>query len=283
MNRVTVRVPASISNLGPGFDCLGMALRLYNVVTVVRGPKPQSVPRIFADVAKVFFKRSGARPFNFDCVASDKVPRARGLGSSASVRLGLLVGLNRLAGNVVNREKLFQWCAELEGHPDNAAPACFGGFTVARRELVQRFDVSPRLKCVVLIPEHEIKTTEARKILPNRIRRTDAVKSCADACAITAAFVSQNYRTLQGNFGDEFHQPFRSKLLPYLNRVIAAAERAGALGAFLSGSGSTIAGLTLNNSREVAQAMMRAIGKTPARVLILLADNHGAAITQHKP
>jgi homoserine kinase len=87
MNKVIVRVPASISNLGPGFDCLGMALRLYNVVTVVRAAKPQIVPEPFGEAAQLFFKRSGIRRFDFGCGATDKVPRARGLGSSASVRL----------------------------------------------------------------------------------------------------------------------------------------------------------------------------------------------------
>jgi homoserine kinase len=149
--------------------------------------------------------------------------------------------------------------------------------------LVQRFNVSPRLKCVVLIPDHEVKTSAARKILPKRISRIGAVRSCGDACAITAAFVSQNYPLLRGKFADAFHQPFRTRLIPYLPRVIAAAERAGALGAFLSGSGSSIAALTLEKPEDVARRMARSIGKIPASVVILSADNHGATVTQHKP
>jgi homoserine kinase len=282
MNSVTVRVPASISNLGPGFDCLGMALRLYNLVTVERAAKRQPMPPVLDAAARLFFRQSHTRPFSFSCSVRENVPRGRGLGSSATVRLGLMYGLNRLAGGSFGRELLFELCAELEGHPDNAGPASFGGFTVARAEAVQRFDVSPRLKCVLLIPDHEVKTSEARRILPHRIVRTNAVRSCGDACAITAAFVSRNYRALRGHFADELHQPFRSKLIPYLNRVIAAAERAGALGAFLSGSGSSIAALTLERPREIANAMIRAVGKIPAKSVILSADNHGAAITQHK-
>jgi homoserine kinase len=234
------------------------------------------------EAANIFFKRSRTRRFRFDCAVTDNVPRARGLGSSATVRLGVMFGLNRLAGDVMSRHLLFQCCAELEGHPDNAAPACLGGFTVARAALVQRFDVSPRLKCVVLIPDHEVKTSDARRILPQRIVRTNAVKSCGDACAITAAFVSREYAALRGNFNDQLHQPFRSKLVPYLNRVIASAERAGALGAFLSGSGSCIAALTLERPREIARAMVRGMDKGRARTMVLSADNHGAAITQHK-
>lgn len=282
MSAVTVRVPASISNLGPGFDCLGMAVRLYNLITVEQTVRPQTLPRVLDAATRVFFKQARIRRFSFSCSVRENVPRARGLGSSATVRLGLMFGLNRLAGDPVSRDTLFQLCAELEGHPDNAAPACFGGFTVARPTLVQRFNVSPRLKCIVLIPDHEIKTSAARKILPDRIGRTNAVRSCGDACAITAAFVSRNYRALHGNFADEFHQPFRSRLIPYLPRVVAAAERAGALGAFLSGSGSSIAALTLEKPGEIARRMAGAVGRVPARAIILSADNHGAALIEHK-
>jgi len=282
MSAVTVRVPASISNLGPGFDCLGMALRLYNLITVEQMVRAQGVPQVLDVAAKVFFKQAHIRPFGFSCVVRENVPRARGLGSSATVRVGLMHGLNRLAGDPVSRDLLFELCAELEGHPDNAAPACYGGFTVARSKQVQRFDVSPRLKCVVLIPDHEIKTSAARKILPNRIDRANAVRSSGDACAITAAFVSRNYQSLRGNFADAFHQPFRSRLIPYLSRVIAEAERAGALGAFLSGSGSSIAALTVDKSGEIARRMVGAIGRIPARTIVLSADNHGAVVTEHK-
>ena len=282
MLAVTVRVPASVSNLGPGFDCLGVALRLYNVIRVERAPERRALPPILDDAAKLFFRRAHTRPFSFACSIKEHVPRSRGLGSSATVRLGLLHGLNRLAGNPLDRHALFQLGAELEGHPDNAAPASFGGFTVARPDAVQRFDVASRLKFVVLVPEHEVKTRDARRILPNRMVREKAVKSSGDACAITAAFVSQHYRLLQGHFADEFHQPFRAKLVPYLPRVTGAAERSGALGAFLSGSGSSVAALTLAGAEDIARAMRRAIGKLPARVVVLSADNHGVQITQQK-
>ena len=283
MSAVTVRVPASISNLGPGFDCLGMALRLYNRITVERTVRKQPVAEVLDVAAKVFFKQARIRPFPFACRIQENVPRARGLGSSATVRIGLMCGLNGLAGDAVSRENLFRLCAELEGHPDNAAPACYGGFTVARSHSVQRFNVSPRLKCILLIPDHEIKTSAARKILPNRINRIAAVRSSGDACAITAAFVSRNYERLCGNFVDGFHQPFRTRLMPYLPKVIGAAERAGALGAFLSGSGSTIAALALENTDTISRRMVGAIGKLPAKTLVVAADNHGATLTQHKP
>jgi homoserine kinase len=277
MRKITVQVPASTSNLGPGFDCLGIALRLYNRITIVRGDKGRS-PRLISDVARLFFKESRAPAFPFSCEIQGDVPASRGLGGSATVRLGLLHGLNRLAGNPLDRSSIFQLGARLEGHPDNAAPASFGGFTVVRGENVQHFKVDPRLYFVLLIPDFEIETAKARKVLPAKIKRTDAVESCANACAITAAFASRDYEKLRGAFADHLHQSFRQKLIPFLPQAIAAAEKAGALGAFLSGSGSTIAAVTLQSPKKVALAMLRAARLTSARTIITTADNQGVQV-----
>src|SRR4029450_503600 len=124
MQQVTVRVPASTSNLGPGYDCLGVALRLHNSVTVVRGKMPRSShPQIVSDAAERFFKETRRRAFSFSVSIAEQGPRCRGLGSSATVRLGVLFGLNRLSGDPLDRLTLFRLCAELEGHTENAARA----------------------------------------------------------------------------------------------------------------------------------------------------------------
>lgn len=275
--KITVRVPASTSNLGPGFDCLGVALRLYNSVTLVRGEKRRP-SRIIDEAARKFFKESGVRPFPFSFGIAGDVPSSRGLGGSATVRLGVLHGLNQLAGNPLSRLSIFHLAARLEGHPDNAAPSSFGGFTVVRGETVQRFDVSARLYCVLLVPDFEIKTSKARKVLPSKVGRVAAVENCANACAITAAFASRDYEKLRGAFTDYLHQPFRKKLIPFLPGVIAAAEKAGALGAFLSGSGSAIAAVTLKGPKKIAAAMLRAAGSTTARVIVTTVDNNGVRL-----
>jgi len=280
MQQVTVRVPASTSNLGPGLDCLGIALRLYNDATVIRGAKsrPQAIA---GEAADLFFRHARCASFSFSVSITGNIPRSRGLGSSVTLRLGILHALNALTGNRLDRLSIFQLCAQLEGHPDNAAPAVFGGFAVVHSSMsalptFQRFEVSQRLYFVLLIPEFEIKTSLARQILPSRISRTAAVENCANACAITAAFASRNYEKLRGAFGDQLHQPFRTKLIPFLPRVIAAAEKAGALGAFLSGSGSTICAITLQHRDRIAAAMKRAAGSTSSRTIIVAADNRGA-------
>src|SRR5438034_10916757 len=148
MQQVTVRIPASTSNLGPGFDCLGVALRLYNDVIVARGAKCR-LPAIVRAAADLFFHRTRCAPFSFSVSIKGDVPSSRGLGGSVTVRLGVLVALNFLTGNRLDRLSIFQLCAQLEGHPDNAAPAVFGGFTVARQENVQHFHVTSSCSCVL--------------------------------------------------------------------------------------------------------------------------------------
>jgi homoserine kinase len=301
MQQVTVRVPASTSNLGPGFDCLGVALRLYNSVTVTYDRLREHLhPKIVSHAAGRFFKQARRRSFPFSFSTVEEIPRSRGLGGSATIRLGILHALNRLSGDPLDRLTMFQLCAELERHPDNAAPATFGGFTVVQasaaasdrgrhatlrpdrrdvRPVFQRFDVSTRLYFVLLIPDFEIKTSLARRILPSKISRLAAVENCANACAIAAAFASRDYEKLRGVFTDHLHQPFRAKLMPFLPGVIAAAEKAGALGAFLSGSGSTICSVTLQYPDRVAAAMKRAArSSSSSRTIVTRADNRGARI-----
>jgi homoserine kinase len=194
------------------------------------------------------------------------------------VRLGVLHALNQIARTNLTRHDLFILCAELEGHADNSAPASFGGFTLAHDLEVQHFHVSPQLRFILLVPNFEIATNEARRLLPSKIARTDAVRNVANASAIATAFATQDYERVRGCFVDYLHQPFRKKLVPFLEETIRSAERKGALGAFLSGSGSAICAITLHNSRKIGGAMMRASRQEDASVIVTQADNQGAQI-----
>lgn len=282
MHHVTVRVPASTSNLGPGFDCLGLALRIYNHVTVSRG-RGETTGAMARAAAAAFFKRAGGKPFPFSCSIAGDIPPSRGLGSSAAIRTGVLLGLNELVKRPLQRRDLFEICARLEGHPDNAAPACYGGFNVVRGLDRQMFTVSAQLHFVLLVPDFEIATTAARRLLPSRIDRLHAVENSRNACAITAAFASREYASLRGAFADHLHQPFRKKLIPFLDDVIAAAESAGALGAFLSGSGSTICAITRRSPDKVARAMLAAAASPGTRTILTTADTRGARLLSHPP
>jgi len=280
MISVTTRVPASTSNLGPGFDSLGVALRLYNFAEVRRAGGGRRKAGPMADqAADHFFRAAAVEGFGFTWKIDGEVPRSRGLGSSVTVRLGLLHGINELAGRPLTPPQLFEICAELEGHPDNAAPAAFGGFTLAKPGApVIRAEVDPTLSFVLLVPDFEISTPAARELLPETLDRRRAVESCVNASRITAAFLTRRYELLPGCFADHLHQPHREPLIPFLSKVIAAGESAGALGGFLSGSGSTICCLTLEDPERVAAAMLAASGNVGARTLITSADNDGLRV-----
>jgi homoserine kinase len=276
MDKVTVRIPATSANLGPGFDCLGVALELHNRVTVVRGGVPIADAMVGA-AGDAFFAAAGVRPFDYGWSIAGDIPRSRGLGSSVAVRLGILHGLNELAARPLDPTALYLLCAHLEGHPDNAAPAAFGGFAAAKPDgSYFRCDIAPEVRFVVLIPQDEVDTDASRTELPETISRLDAVFNVAQASMITAAFASQRYDLLRGSMLDRLHQPYREGRLPHLNRAIAAGVGAGALGGYLSGSGSAVACVTIEQHDAVAAAMQSTLPSS--RVLVLGADNRGAHV-----
>jgi homoserine kinase len=290
---ITVCVPATTANLGPGFDTLGIALELYNHVRL--SPNGSSAMRLVSaiddanrsgagamidEAADRFFKHSSTSPFGCDVSLTGDVPAARGLGSSVTVRLGVVAGLNALSGAKLTRPRLLDLVTALEGHPDNAAPATFGGFTVAGRleDGVRciAFPVPAAARFVALIPRFEVKTSEARILVPDSLSRVDTVHNLNRAALITAAFASGNLEALRGLFEDRIHQPYRRKLIPQLNAVIRAGEGAGAIGGWLSGSGSTIVCLSLRNPREVAEAMQLELPGSD--IHILRADARGVQV-----
>lgn len=288
--RVTVVVPASTSNLGSGFDTLGLALKLYNTIEVrkvaTEGTRIVSpladedrdiANAMVSEAAEKFFSATECKRFGIEVGIDGKVPVARGVGYSATVRLGVIAGLNALTGEPFDREELLQLGTELEGHPDNISPALFGGFTasgkVGNSVRCLQFPVSLRLQIVALFPPFKLSTQKAREVLPQTYSKEEAVKALNRSALITAAFASKDYEALRCLFDDVLHQPYREPLVPGLQAVIRAGEKAGALGGFLSGAGSGIICLTLTRQRAVAAAMGQVIPHS--KVSILGVDNSG--------
>lgn len=287
---VTIRVPGSTSNLGPGFDTLGIALRVYNrvrvtptaargvvIVSPITDQARDGATRLVSEAARSFFRASGGKAFGFEIHLSGDVPIARGLGSSVTVRLGVVAALNELTGAGLSRQRLFEIVTSLEGHPDNAAPATFGAFTasamIGREAKCVRLAVPSAFRFVTLIPDFEIETAAARKLVPVSFSKADAIHNLTRVSLITAAFAQGDVEALRGAFADKFHQPYRQALIPQLTRVIRAGERAGAVGGWLSGSGSTIICLTTANADAVAKAMAALLPGSETR--ILAADRDG--------
>jgi homoserine kinase len=293
ISRVHVRVPASTSNLGPGFDCLGLALQLYNTTTLTRDDKARPAHGMIAETAAAFFDRATGgkiKPFAFEVRIEGDIPVSRGLGSSVTVRLGVLMGLAELVKESfpITREQILTLLIELEGHPDNAVPSFLGGFAVCAHAsddpadgfVYTRIPVKPELSFVVLAPELRLSTEVARGLLPSEVRFRHAVENVQRTARIAAAFATGDYASLRGMFVDHLHQPYRQALIPGFAKILAAAQEAGALGSFLSGAGSCLMAVTLEQVEAISVAMLEAAKKNnlPARVLVLKADNEGVQV-----
>jgi len=280
MSAVSVRVPATTANLGPGFDCLGAALALYNTLTLLDKSAPW--PDAFiAETAASFYGACGLPARSWDLRITGDVPRSRGLGSSVTVRLGLLLALNERENRPLPREVLLDLTIALEGHPDNAVPAFYGGFAASAPNGHIRTPVDETLKFIAAIPPFEVETKKARAVLPASVPFADAVRNLQQTALLTAAFMDHNYPLLRGHFEDHLHQPHRLALIPGGGSAIEAAVEAGALGACISGSGSTLLALTLHSEHMVAQAMKSAFtrqGGAEPLIHVLTADNSGAVI-----
>jgi homoserine kinase len=187
-----------------------------------------------------------------------------------------------LAEQPLPAEDIIHLGTELEHHPDNVSPCVLGGFTVssivgAKVTCIQQ-EVDPSLTFVTAIPEFEMDTHEARKLLPEFYSRRETIHALNRASAISAAFIARDYQKLRGLFDDQFHQPHRQKLLPQLGRVIQAATEAGAIGGWLSGAGSGIMCLAAEQVEAVAEAMRKNLGS--GEVLLLRAENSGLTILE---
>ncbi len=293
LSRARVRVPASTSNLGPGFDCLGLALRLYNTITVTRLAEARPLSGMIAATADAFFARAlggKMKRFPVDVRIEGDIPVSRGLGSSVTVRLGVLMGLAELVRDSfpLSREQILNLLIELEGHPDNAVASFLGGFAVCAHSTADpetgfsytRVPVRPELSFVTLIPDLKLSTEVARGLLPTEVPFRHAVENAQRTARITAAFCLGDYPALRGLFVDHLHQPFRRTLIPGFDDILEAALRAGALGSFLSGAGSSLMALTLENADEISAAMREAAQRhgLSAQVRILEADNEGVTL-----
>lgn len=283
---VTISVPATSANVGPGYDCLGIALSLYNQTTVTRlegTPRIEPHHSMVEALAALFFQQPEVTvaPFPFDWSIGGDVPQSRGLGSSVTVRLGVLMGLNELSGAPLDRQRLFEVCSEAEGHPDNVAPAVFGGFAVANGTQWFHFPVQESLQAVLIIPDFEVETAHARSAMPASVPHKDAARNTANACGLVAAFATGEYARAGAFLEDYLHQPYRRHLVPGLFEIIAAGVEAGAIGGYLSGSGSTIACLAMaDDASGIAQAMHAALLQTGAtgRSVVVGMDNTGAQV-----
>jgi homoserine kinase len=300
--RVHVRVPATSANLGPGFDALGLALSLYNEVeaspaaaTTVSiegagaGRLPTNEKNVVVRAIRLAYEAGGhvAEGWTVRCV--NRIPSARGLGSSAAAWVGGLAAGNALLGSQLDRAALLRLAARAEGHPDNVAAAVYGGLTVVAGEgdgvVALTLPVPASLVWVVLVPDVTSATSEARAVLPATVPRADAVFNVQRVALLLASLQQGRLDTLGAALDDRLHQPYRRRLFPWMPAVADAAREAGALGCVLSGAGPSLLAITADAdvSQAVAAAMENALAQArvggTARVLGV--DTEGVVVVEH--
>lgn len=299
---VTVRVPATTANCGPGFDCLGIALTHYNtfsfsllensgfqVQVVGEGAKmfaPDKSNLAIESMLKVFKKYQLPLPQGVALKMQNNVPLARGMGSSSSaIVAGVLAG-NHFANLQLSPTELLTLANEIEGHPDNVAPALFGGVTLSYVQdgvaYSENISCGKAFKLVVVVPEMRLETKLARSVLPDSISMKDAIFNLSRAALFVNAIQSGKLESLKHALQDKLHQPYRSKLIPHMQEVFAAAEAHGAYGSAISGAGSTlIAFCPIDADHQAIGLAMKSIftnNGIKARYHVLDVDTQGARI-----
>ncbi|TMB68009.1 MAG: homoserine kinase [Chloroflexi bacterium] len=285
---VSVRVPATSANLGPGFDCLGVALDLWATVTLDSSGRlsdndPMAAMALTA-ARRVFFECGDEPPTGLNARHEGDIPIARGLGASAVARVGGALAANKIAGGRLSTKALLALVTELEGHADNVTPALFGGLQVSVVDRDGVFHVGVplpnELQAVLFVPELRMPTKESRKLLPDHISRGDAVYNTGRAALMVTALAAGRFDLLDAGTQDRLHQKRRSKLFPAMFALFEAAKTAGAHCAFLSGGGSTICALATANEQGIADAMLEAarVRETPGRTIITRPTVKGAEV-----
>lgn len=283
--------------MGPGFDTLGIALNLYNDFgfrEIEDGLKFNGMPEEFCNEDNIIYK---AMKYCFDKAGykikgleiseiKQDVPVSRGLGSSSTCIVGGLVGANEILGKKFSEEELLEMAVEIEGHPDNVAPALLGGMVVAivdeSKTYYDKIDVKNGIKFISIIPNFRLSTEEARKVLPKEISLKDGVYNVSRAALMVACFSSGKYELLRYACKDAFHQNYRSKLIPGFEEVYNKSYELGALACYLSGAGPTIMAIIDEKDERFSNKLKEflQIKGLEWNILELSLDNAGATIIE---
>ncbi|MDR0435113.1 MAG: homoserine kinase [Gracilibacteraceae bacterium] len=274
-----VKVPATSANLGAGFDCMGLAVKIYNRFTVAPAATAKFTltgdytagidtgeDNLFWRAARKLWNRLERPPTPLQATCDAQVPPARGLGSSSTAVVGGLLAANHFAGEPLTRFELLEMATEIEGHPDNVAPALYGGVTLtAMREgsvVFRSLGRAPALSLALIVPDYTVETGKARAILPELVSRADAVFNASRVGLLTDAFLRGEYSLLRAGTEDRLHQRQRAGLTPGLEDLLDKAGTLGAYGAALSGSGpAVIAFCRPGAGKEVAEGMAGVLRK----------------------
>jgi homoserine kinase len=303
MNKVTISVPATTANIGVGFDCLGAALTMANefqfvvvdtdtkLKIIVEGEEAEKVGLgennlLYRSLVR-FYQHIEQAPPHLEITIKLGVPLSRGLGSSATAIVGGLLGANSLAGNPLSQEEIMQMAIAIEGHPDNVVPALLGNCLLSVEDrgewqisqIPWHQDIIP----IVAIPNFELSTTEARRVLPTEYSRSEAIFNISRMGLLIRALETNNPAWLKTALADKLHQPYRQKLITGYQEVEQAAIAAGAYGMVISGAGPTLLALAHpERVEQVIRSMMAAWNSMgiKSQVRSLTINHLGAKVMQ---
>ncbi|PZC51280.1 MAG: homoserine kinase [Chloroflexi bacterium] len=272
MKPATIAVPATSANLGPGFDCLGLALEIWNYVKFTpedahtvsvkgegSGILPQGPDNLLYIAATKYFEKTSNNVPGFSIECENQIPLARGLGSSSAAIVAGLFGACLMNGDNPDLELLWEIAVEMEGHADNVTPALFGGFQIVVTDegnlIRSEVPLPKELKVVIFVPEQPMPTQEARGLVPQEISLVDAIYNMSRVGLLVNSLSTGKFDSLHVATRDRLHQDARQALLPEMKTLFTSALDGGALGVCLSGAGSSVLALSAGNEITVAREM----------------------------
>ena len=293
---IKVKVPATSANMGAGFDSLGIALGLYNYVYAEEAGDglnieilDDSAQYLATDERNLVYRSMMAvfdkvlyKPKGIHLKLENNIMITRGLGSSSAGIVGGLIAANKLCGARLSKNELLNIATEIEGHPDNVAPAILGGMTVTARYKDRVFfdknDIPSDLRFAAFVPDFYLATKLSRSILPKNIAMTDAVFNLSRSALLVSSIMSGKYENLRAAVDDRLHQRYRKKLVPHIDSLFKKAYGAGALGVYLSGAGPTVVAIINRDNERFEEKLQKYIDSDMSnwRLYMLEADNIGA-------
>lgn len=288
MKKVTVKVPATTANIGPGFDCLGCAFSLYDTLTYeiidsgleIIGDSPAycNEHNLAVRGYKSVTDRLAIPMDGLRITADYRIPMSHGLGSSAAMIVAGAAAANALHGSPFTKDELLEITTPLEGHPDNLAPALFGGLTASlmlgEKPVTVRYALSKNVAFTVLIPDFNLSTSLARSVLPDTVSRGDAIFNISHTAVLLKALELGDGEIISAALDDRLHQPYRSSLIPGYEEIRALALDCGADGFCISGAGPTL--LSVSTAPSVPERLERAMERFPTwKVMTLRTDSEG--------
>ncbi len=291
---IRIKIPATTANLGPGFDTLGLAVNLWNEVEITpaerfsitvkgegAGVLPQDGSNLIVQAAQQVFNRAGKKlpALHFHC--ANRIPLGAGLGSSSAAVLGGLLAANVLLEEPFSAAQILKMAVEVEGHPDNAAPALAGGLVssmMADGQIITRSLAVKALCLTVALPDFAFPTRQARAVLPQQIARADAIYNISRAVLVVEALRSGDLELLEQAMDDRLHQPYRLPLVPGAQAAMEAMKAAGAAAVALSGAGPSLVAFSGAHDGQVGAAALHAFQAAglDGRVFYLKISRKGA-------